>query len=72
MVRGTAKTAGGRPDRPGRANPFPELAANFYSLRTKKIPTGRGGIKSLIGGLLVPTLPSMETRTGWVGGPDGS
>ena len=59
---GTASTVG-QPDR------FNGLIADFYSLRTKKIPMGRGGIKSLIGGLLVPTLPSMETRTGWLEGP---
>jgi len=72
VVKATAKTASHHPDRPGRTSPFHGLAANFYSLRTKKIPMGRGGIKSLIGGLLVPTLPNMETRTGWLEGPDGS
>lgn len=49
MVRGTAKTAGGHPDRPGKANPFRELAANFYSLRTKKIPPGPLAIGDWLG-----------------------
>ena len=41
--------------------------ANFYSLNAKKIPVGRGDVKSLVGGLLVPTLPNMEMGAGWLG-----
>ena len=40
--------------------------ANFYSLKTKKIPKGKGGVKSLVSGLLVPTLPNTEMRVGWL------
>ena len=28
---------------------------------------GRDGVKSLVGGLLVPTLPNMEMGAGWLG-----
>ena len=27
---------------------------------------GRDGVKSLVGGLLVPTLPNMEMGAGWL------
>ena len=40
--------------------------ANFYSLKTKKTPKGKGGIKSLVSGLLVPTLPNTEMGVGWL------
>ena len=38
---GIASAAGQLPDRPGRVERFWELIANFYSLKTKKIPVGR-------------------------------
>ena len=38
---GRCKYSGRLPDRPGRADPPCGLVANFYSLKTKKIPAGR-------------------------------
>ena len=38
---GTASAAGQPPDRPGRVDSFCGLIANFYSLKAKKIPTGK-------------------------------
>ena len=40
-MRGAANPAGRLPDGPGRAGPLCGLVANFYSLKTKKIPAGR-------------------------------
>ena len=39
--RDNVSTVGWPPDRPGKANNFHELIANFYSLKTKKIPAER-------------------------------
>ena len=41
VSEGAASTAGRLPGRPGRADPLCGLVANFYSLKTKKIPAGR-------------------------------
>ena len=38
---GTVNAVGRPPDRGGKADSFHELIANFYSLKTKKIPAGR-------------------------------
>ena len=38
---GTLSTAGQPHNRPRRVNSFHELIANFYSLKTKKIPGGK-------------------------------
>ena len=38
---GTVSVAGQPLDRPGRVDSFHELIANFYSLKTKKMPAGR-------------------------------
>ena len=63
VVRGTAKTPGWLPDRSRRAHPSHGLAANFYSLRTKKIPMARGGVRPLVGGLLVAHLAEYGDRS---------
>ena len=36
----TASSGGRPPDRPGKVDSFHGLIANFYSLKTKKIPAG--------------------------------
>ena len=41
ITLGTVSIAGWPPDRPGKVNVFLGLGANFYSLKTKKIPVGR-------------------------------
>ena len=64
---GTAETAGRLPDSPGRAHLFQGLEASFYSLETKKTPVGKGGVKSLVRALLVPTLPYAGMGAGWLG-----
>ena len=46
---GTASAAGQPPDRPGRVDSFHGLVANFYSLKTKKIPAGRLGLGDRLG-----------------------
>ena len=38
---GIVSTAGQPPDRPGRVDSFCGLVANFYNLKTNKIPAGR-------------------------------
>ena len=37
---GTVSSVGRPPDRPGKVDSFHGLIANFYSLKTKKIPAG--------------------------------
>ena len=37
------------PDRPGRVDSFHGLTANFYSLKTKKIPAGRLALVDWLG-----------------------
>ena len=49
----------------GRASPFHGLVANIYSLNVKKIPMGRGDVKSLVGGLLAPDIEIGAVTTGW-------
>ena len=66
-MRGAVRTVGLLPDRSGGADPFCGLAASFYSLGTKKTPMGRRGVKSWLGGLLVPTWPKVKTGAGWLG-----
>ena len=38
---GTASSVGQPPDSPGKVDSFHGLIANFYSLKTKKIPAGQ-------------------------------
>ena len=38
---GTVSEVGWPPDRPGRVDSFCGLVANFYNLKTNKIPAGR-------------------------------
>ena len=76
-MRAAAKTAGQLPDRPGGANrrllkqqatqgkANSWLMANIYSLNVKKIPMGRGDVKSLVGGLLAPDIEIGAVTTGW-------
>ena len=47
---GTESTAGQPPHRPGRLDCFREIIANFYSLKTKKIPPGSVALGDLLGG----------------------
>ena len=54
-MRGAANTAGRLPDRPGRADPLCGLVANFYSLKTKKIPAGRMALGDWSGCYVVDT-----------------
>ena len=51
--KGTLSTVGRPPNRPRRVDAFPGLAANSYSLKTKKIPGGR-----------LVRVPTMSTAAG--------
>ena len=61
LVRGAENTAGRLPDRRRRADPFRGLAANFYSLKKKKIPAGRMELGDWSGCYMVNILPNMES-----------
>ena len=47
---GTASAVDHPPDKPGRVDSFCELIANFYSLKTKKIPPGSVALGDWLGG----------------------
>ena len=55
---GSARAAGWPHDRPGRVNRFCGLVANFYSLKTKKIPARRLPLGDWLG------CYSLSTRVG--------
>ena len=52
---GAASTAGQPPERPRGADSFRGLEANFYSLKTKKLPAGRVVLGDWLGGYRVFT-----------------
>ena len=58
-MRGPAKTWGCLLHRSGRADAFPELVANFYILKTKKITAGSMALGDWLGCYRVGILADM-------------
>ena len=57
------------PDRPGRVDNCHGLIANFYILKTKKIPAGRVALADWLGGYSITTregiLPNLSQEACW-------